>query len=56
MCRLDRIFLALDAVTDPATGNIVCNASLPPNSEYKDCKPLNLFGREATRPRKPSTG
>jgi outer membrane receptor protein involved in Fe transport len=43
--RLDRVFLALDAVTDPATGNIVCNASLLPNSAYKDCKPLNLFGR-----------
>ncbi len=26
-------------------GNIVCNASLPANSKYKDCKPLNLFGR-----------
>lgn len=43
--RLDRVFLALDAVVDPATGNIVCNASLAPNSAYKDCKPLNLFGR-----------
>jgi outer membrane receptor protein involved in Fe transport len=43
--RLDRIWLALDAVTDPATGNIVCNASLVPNSAYRDCKPLNLFGR-----------
>jgi outer membrane receptor protein involved in Fe transport len=43
--RLDRVFLALDAVTDPVTGNIVCNASLVANSAYKDCKPLNLFGR-----------
>ena len=43
--RVDRIWLALDAVTDPATGNIVCNASLVPNSAYRDCKPLNLFGR-----------
>jgi len=43
--RVDRIWLALDAVTDPATGNIVCNAALAPNSAYRDCKPLNLFGR-----------
>ena len=43
--RVDRIWLALDAVVDPATGNIVCNASLAPNSAYRDCKPLNLFGR-----------
>jgi iron complex outermembrane receptor protein len=43
--RVDRIWLALDAVVDPTTGNIVCNATLAPNSAYKDCKPLNLFGR-----------
>lgn len=43
--RVDRIWLALDAVVDPATGNIVCNASLVPNSAYSDCRPLNLFGR-----------
>jgi iron complex outermembrane recepter protein len=43
--RIDRIWLALDAVVDPATGNIVCNASLAPNSAYRDCRPLNLFGR-----------
>lgn len=43
--RVDRIWLALDAVVDPATGNIVCNASLAPGSAYRDCKPLNLFGR-----------
>jgi iron complex outermembrane receptor protein len=43
--RVDRIWLALDAVVDPATGNIVCNAALVPNSAYRDCKPLNLFGR-----------
>ena len=43
--RIDRIWLALDAVVDPDTGNIVCNASLVPNSAYSDCVPLNLFGR-----------
>jgi iron complex outermembrane recepter protein len=48
--RVDRIWLALDAVVDPATGNIVCNASLAPNSAYRDCKPLNLFGRGRASP------
>jgi iron complex outermembrane receptor protein len=48
--RIDRIWLALDAVVDPATGNIVCNASLVPNSQYSDCKPLNLFGRGNASP------
>ena len=43
--RMDRLYEALDAVVDPATGRIVCNASLPANSKYKDCVPLNLFGR-----------
>jgi outer membrane receptor protein involved in Fe transport len=43
--RVDRIWLALDAVVDPATGNVVCNAALAPNSAYRDCQPLNLFGR-----------
>jgi outer membrane receptor protein involved in Fe transport len=43
--RVDRLWLALDAVVDPASGNIVCNAALVPNSAYRDCKPLNLFGR-----------
>ncbi len=43
--RVDRLWMALDAVVDPATGNIVCNAALVPNSAYRDCKPLNLFGR-----------
>jgi iron complex outermembrane receptor protein len=48
--RVDRIWLALDAVVDPATGNIVCNASLVPNSAYSDCRPLNLFGRGRASP------
>jgi outer membrane receptor protein involved in Fe transport len=44
--RVDRLFLALDAVRDP-NGNIVCRASLPqydPNGYFKDCAPINLFG------------
>ena len=29
MMRIDRLFLAMDAVRDPATGNIVCRVNLP---------------------------
>lgn len=42
--RLDRVFLALDAVRDPATGAIVCNNTLV-SGQNPDCVPLNLFGR-----------
>jgi len=39
---------ALDAVTNPANGQIVCNASLSSDpvvkARYADCVPLNLFG------------
>ncbi|MEY2854577.1 MAG: hypothetical protein RL030_1709 [Pseudomonadota bacterium] len=42
--RLDRIYLAVDAVVDPATGRTVCNVTLR-SGRYPDCVPLNLFGR-----------
>jgi outer membrane receptor protein involved in Fe transport len=42
--RVDRLYQALDAVRDPATGNIVCNAALLSPALYGDCVPLNLFG------------
>ena len=42
-----RLSAALDAVVNPITGQIVCNASLT-NSAYADCKPLNLFGPTAS--------
>lgn len=42
--RLDRIYLAADAVTDPSNGNTVCNVTLV-SGLYPDCVPLNLFGR-----------
>ena len=32
---LDRIFAAIDAVQDPATGNIVCRSDLNPNAFYE---------------------
>jgi outer membrane receptor protein involved in Fe transport len=44
---------ALDAVTDPATGNIVCRATLPGpafNAGAAGCTPLNLFGSNNANP------
>ncbi len=44
--RVDRLFLALDAVRDP-NGNIVCRAALPqydPNGYMRGCAPINLLG------------
>ncbi|MBO9711773.1 MAG: TonB-dependent receptor [Sphingomonas sp.] len=35
---------AIDAVRDPATGNIVCRAVLQGNPAAAGCQPLNLFG------------
>ena len=47
--RLDRIFLAVDVVTDPLTGQPACNVTVTTrgtaNPLYQDCVPLNLFGR-----------
>ncbi len=48
--RVDRLFLALDAVRDP-NGNIVCRAALPqydPNGYFRGCVPINLFGGTST--------
>lgn len=42
--RLDRIFLAADAVVDPATGRTVCRVTLV-SGLVPDCVPINLFGR-----------
>lgn len=42
--RIDRLYMALDAVTDPATGQVVCNVTLQ-SGLFPDCVPLNLFGR-----------
>ncbi len=47
--RLDRIYLAVDAVLDDE-GNIVCNVTLY-TDDYDDCVPLNLFGRGRADPR-----
>lgn len=42
--RVDRIYAALDAVTDPATGRPVCRVSLYGDS-FPGCVPINLFGQ-----------
>jgi iron complex outermembrane receptor protein len=42
--RTDLLFQALDAVRDPATGEIVCRAKLAGHPDYQDCVPINLFG------------
>jgi len=42
--RIDRIFMALDAVRNPVTGQIECNVTLV-SGQNPDCVPLNLFGR-----------
>ncbi len=44
---------ALDAVTDPGTGNIACRATLPGpafNQAAAGCVPLNLFGSNNASP------
>jgi outer membrane receptor protein involved in Fe transport len=41
---LGKAFAALDAVTDPATGRVVCNVTLTNPGLYPGCQPLNLFG------------
>ncbi|MET0291941.1 MAG: TonB-dependent receptor, partial [Steroidobacteraceae bacterium] len=48
--RVDRLFLALDAVRD-TSGNIVCRAAqsqYDPNGYLRGCQPINLFGGAAT--------
>ena len=40
--RNDRIYRALDAVVDPASGDIVCRSTL--STPDDGCVPLNLFG------------
>ncbi|MDT8397804.1 MAG: TonB-dependent receptor [Pseudomonadales bacterium] len=42
--RTDRVFLALDAVSDPATGATVCRSALLDPENHGNCVPINLFG------------
>ena len=39
-----RLYAALNAVVNPANGQIVCNAALVNPATYGGCVPLNLFG------------
>ncbi len=41
---LGRAYAALDAVVNPATGQVVCNVTLTNPGLYPGCQPLNLFG------------
>ena len=42
--RVDRIPLALDAVRNPANGQIVCYSALVNPAVFGDCVPMNIFG------------
>ncbi|MDY6944072.1 MAG: TonB-dependent receptor [Pseudomonadota bacterium] len=43
-----KLAAALDAVVDPATGQVVCATSLTPSAAlFPGCQPLNLFGPTA---------
>jgi outer membrane receptor protein involved in Fe transport len=42
--RIDRIYMAVDAVKNPVTGQVECNVTLV-SGQYPNCVPLNLFGR-----------
>ena len=39
-----RLYAAINAVVNPANGQVVCNAALVNPSVYGGCVPLNLFG------------
>jgi iron complex outermembrane recepter protein len=43
--RQDRVFLAIDAVRDAATGTIRCRINVVSPNLVPGCQPLNLFGR-----------
>jgi iron complex outermembrane recepter protein len=47
--NMQRLYAALDAVTDPATGQIVCRVSLTPGgaAAYPGCVPFDAFGPNA---------
>lgn len=50
--NMQRLYAALDAVDDPATGQIVCRVSLSPASAalYPGCVPFDAFGPSAESP------
>ena len=40
-----RFYAAIDAVTDPATGNTVCRSSITAPGAFPGCVPLNILGQ-----------
>jgi iron complex outermembrane receptor protein len=40
-----RFYAAIDAVTDPATGNTVCRSSITAPGAFPGCQPLNILGQ-----------
>ncbi|MDT8398330.1 MAG: TonB-dependent receptor [Pseudomonadales bacterium] len=42
--RMGRLPLAMDVVTDPATGSPACRAAVVNPGTFGDCVPVNLFG------------
>ena len=40
-----RFYAAIDAVTDPATGNTVCRTSITAPGAFPGCQPLNILGQ-----------
>jgi iron complex outermembrane receptor protein len=43
-------YAALDAVTDPSTGQTVCNSTLHSPGAFPGCAPLNMFGQGNASP------
>ncbi len=41
----DRFYAAIDAVTDPASGQIVCRSTLVSPGAFPGCQPLNILGQ-----------
>jgi outer membrane receptor protein involved in Fe transport len=53
--RIDRLPLAVDAVRDPSTGQIVCRVNTQPyktanGGRWSDCVPIDLFGQGNASP------
>jgi outer membrane receptor protein involved in Fe transport len=43
----ERMYAAIDAVTDPRTGNIVCRVSITAPGAFSGCVPMNILGNGA---------
>jgi iron complex outermembrane recepter protein len=48
--NLGHLYAALDAVTDPSSGQVVCNVTLTHPGLYPGCVPFNAFGPTAPSP------